>query len=104
VCGAWLGSGWGCRATTVWSRMMMLFWNFASVAVHATLTRIPKRRRHHGVPRVLHRLLRHFELAGRFCQGVESFSKATVNGPIAPEADRTRGVKMALFPASFVIF
>ncbi len=46
VCGAWLGSGWGCRATTgrfmVWSRMMMRFWNSASVAVHATLKRMPQ--------------------------------------------------------------
>ena len=44
MCGAWLGSGWGCRATTgrfmVWSRMMMRFWNSASIAVHATLRRM----------------------------------------------------------------
>jgi hypothetical protein len=41
--GAWLASGLGCRATTgrfmVWPRMMMRFWNSASVAVHATLRR-----------------------------------------------------------------
>jgi hypothetical protein len=33
---------------------------------------VPKRRRHHGVPRILDiRLLRHFELAGRFCPCVD---------------------------------
>jgi hypothetical protein len=41
--GAWLG--WDCRATTgrfmVWSRMTMRFWNSASVALHATLNRMP---------------------------------------------------------------
>ena len=36
MCGAWLGLGWG----WVWSRMMMRFWNSASVAVHATLSRM----------------------------------------------------------------
>ena len=40
---AWLGSGWGCRATTgrlkVLSWRMMRFWYSASVAAHAMLKR-----------------------------------------------------------------
>jgi hypothetical protein len=46
-------------------------------------------------PRVLHiRLLRHFELAGRFCSGVDILQEATIEGPIAPEpeGDKTMGV------------
>ncbi len=51
-------------------------------ACHAQ-AHVPKRRRRHGAPRVLHlRLLRHFELVGRFCPCVEVLQEGPLSkGP-----------------------
>ena len=62
----------------VWSRMMMRFWNSASVAVHAALRRISQ---YDDATRVFHvrvlhiQLLRPVELASRFCPGVDLFQE-----------------------------
>ncbi len=63
---------------------------------------VPKRRRQQGVPSVLQRrLLRHEELVGVLRSAVGMFEEATIEGPIAPQAGITMGVKIVLFPASF---
>ena len=59
----------------------------------------PKRRGHHRVLRVLHGwLLQHKELVGFLGSAVDYLRKATIEGPVAPQADITMGVKIVLFP------
>ncbi len=91
----------------VWSRMMMRFWDSASVAVHATLILISQ---NDDATMVLHVYFIFgccviLNLPAAFASAQKSFGvrKATVEGPIAQEADKTTGVKMVLFPALFVL-
>ena len=61
---------------------------------------IPKQRSHHCVPSVLlRRLLRHEELVGVLRSAAGLFEEGTIEGPKAPQADITMGVKIVLFPA-----
>ncbi len=84
----------------------MRFWNAASVAVHATLRRMSQ---NDDDAMVLHVYFISgccdiLNLPAALALAYTSFRKATVEGPIAPEADKTMGVKAVVFPASFVIF
>jgi hypothetical protein len=77
----------------VWPRMMKRFYVSAC------------RRRTHGVPRVPYRrLLRYGNLSGRRRPCVGAMRKAIIEGPITSVADKTTGLKVVLFPASFVSF
>ena len=65
---------------------------------------VPKRRRYHRVPHVLQGWLsRHEELVGLLGSAVDFLRKTTIEGPIAPQADITMGVKLALFPLRLAI-
>ena len=81
---------------------MMRFWYSASVAAHATLKRMSQ---NDEATIVFHECFRAGcrdmrNLSASFARPSTSFRKATIDGPIAPQADITMGVKIVLFPAS----
>ena len=81
---------------------MMRFWNSASVAAHAMLRRMSQ---NDEVIIVFHVYFSAGccdmrNLSASFAQPLACLRKATIEGPIAPQADITMGVKMVLFPAS----
>ena len=81
---------------------MMRFWYSASMAAHAMLKRVSQ---NDEAPIVFHEYLRagcwrHEELVGLLGSAVDFSQEATIDGPIAPQADITMGVKIVLFPAS----
>ncbi len=70
---------------------MMRFWYSAFVAAHAMLKRMSQT---DEATIVFH------DLVGLLGSVVNFLRRATIEGPIAPEADIMMGMKIVLFPAS----
>ena len=90
----------------VWSRAIKRFWNSASVAAHATLRRISQYVDAIDVFHVwttfgCHRMS---NLSTDCARSLTLLRNSTIEGPMAPEADKTNWVKIVLFPGSLSTF